>query len=398
MNYSENIARLRPSATIAVSTLAKKLRAEGRDIIDLSAGEPDFDTPGFIGDAAVEGIRGGATRYTPAAGIPELRSAVAASLQRDAASGWALNGEGVVVTCGAKQALFNACFSLFGPGDEVMIASPYWTSYPEIVGLARAEPVFVSGPEERGFRLDPDDLEGARTGRTRGLILCSPSNPTGSVYSLPELGAVVDWARERNIWILSDEIYRHICFVGDEGAKAPGLLDLPRERAGPWVLIDGLSKSHAMTGWRIGYSVCDPALARKMSALQSHITSNAATPSQKAAFAALHRSEESERAIGEMVRAFRRRRDLVVARVRERLPHLGFVEPKGAFYLFLRVDSEYGREVDGSGAWCSRVLEETGVAMVPGAAFGDDRYARLSYATSDELLEEAIGRLAARDG
>jgi aspartate aminotransferase len=398
MNYSENIARLRPSATIAVSTLAKKLRAEGRDIIDLSAGEPDFDTPGFIGDAAVEGIRRGATRYTPAAGIPELRSAVAASLQRDAASGWALNGEGVVVTCGAKQALFNTCFSLFGPGDEVMIASPYWTSYPEMVGLARAEPIFVSGPEERDFRLDADDLEGARTDRTRGLILCSPSNPTGSVYSLDELGAVVDWARERDIWILSDEIYRHICFVGDEGAKAPGLLDLPRERVGPWVLIDGLSKSHAMTGWRIGYSACDPALARKMSALQSHTTSNAATPSQKAAFAALSRVEESERAIGEMVEAFRRRRDLVVARVRERLPHLGFVEPKGAFYLFLRVDSEYGEEVDGSEAWCSRVLEATGVAMVPGAAFGDDRYVRLSYATSDELLEEAIGRLAARGG
>jgi aspartate/methionine/tyrosine aminotransferase len=396
MNYSENIARLRPSATIAVSTLAKKLRAEGRDIIDLSAGEPDFDTPGFISDAAVEGIRGGATRYTPAAGTPELRSAVAASFQARAASGWALNGEGVVVTCGAKQALFNACFSLFGPGDEVMIASPYWTSYPEIVGLARADPVFVSGPEERDFRLGPDDLEGARTDRTRGLILCSPSNPTGSVYSLDEFGAVVDWARERDIWILSDEIYRNICFVGDAGTQAPGLLDLHRERVGPWVLIDGLSKSHAMTGWRIGYSVCDPALAKKMTALQSHTTSNAATPSQKAAFAALSLAEESEGGIREMVRAFRRRRDLVVARIRERLPHLSFVEPMGAFYLFLRVDGEFGDGVEGSEAWCSRVLEETGVAMVPGAAFGDDRYARLSYATSDELLEEAIRRLAAR--
>jgi aspartate aminotransferase len=396
MNYSENIARLRPSATIAVSTLAKKLRTEGRDIIDLSAGEPDFDTPGFIGDAAVEGIRGGATRYTPAAGTPELRSAVAAALQARAASGWALNGEGVVVTCGAKQALFNTCFSLFGPGDEVMIASPYWTSYPEIVGLARAEPVFVSGPEARDFRLDSDDLEGARTERTRGLILCSPSNPTGSVYSLDEFGAVVDWARERDVWILSDEIYRNICFVGDEAAPAPGLLDLPRDRVGPWVLIDGLSKSHAMTGWRIGYSVCDPALAKKMTALQSHTTSNPATPSQKAAFAAVSLAEKSEAAIGEMVRAFRRRRDLVVARVRERLPHLSFVEPMGAFYLFLRVDSEFGDGVEGSEAWCSRVLKETGVAMVPGAAFGDDRYARLSYATSDELLEEAIRRLADR--
>jgi aspartate aminotransferase len=396
MTFSENIARLRPSATIAVSTLAKELRAQGRDIINLSAGEPDFDTPEWISDAAVEGIRAGATRYTPAPGLPELRVAVARSLGAAAAPGWDLAADGVVVTSGAKQALFNACFTLFGPGDEVLVAAPYWTSYPEIVGLARAEPRFVSGAEERGFRLTPGELDRVRTDRTRGLILCSPSNPTGSVYSLDELAEVAEWCRENQVWILSDEIYRRIWFSpdGKEGATAPGLLQLPRSRVGPWVVIDGLSKSHAMTGWRIGYAVADPEVARKMGALQSHTTSNAATPSQMAALAALTRPEQSDRAIAEMVKAFRRRRDLVVARIRERLPHLSFVEPQGAFYLFLRVDGEFDDQVADSEAWCARVLEETGVAMVPGAAFGDDRFARLSYATSDDLLEEAIRRLA----
>lgn len=397
MTFSENIARLRPSATIAVSSLAKELRAEGRDVIDLSAGEPDFDTPEWICDAAVKGIRDGHTRYTPAAGTPALRGAVAAAAQARAAEGWQISADGVVVTSGAKQALFNACFALFGPGDEVLVASPYWTSYPEIVGLARAEPVFVSGPEERGFRLSPAELEAARTERTRGLILCSPSNPTGSVYPEDELGAVVDWAREQGIWLLSDEIYRRIRFAnGGEAAPAPGLLDFPRDRLGPWVLIDGLSKSHAMTGWRVGFSITDPEVARKLAALQSHTTSNASTPSQMAALEAVLQTERSDDEIRAMLRAFRRRRDLVTRRIRERLPHLSFVEPDGAFYLFVRVDAEYGGAIDGSEAWCSDVLGRTGVALVPGIAFGDDRYARLSYATSDELLDEAIRRLAER--
>ncbi len=395
MEFSPNVQRLRPSATIAVSTLAKKLSAEGRDVIDLSAGEPDFPTPPWICDAAVEGIRQGRTRYTPAPGLPELRAAVAEHLAGRSAGGWEVSPDEVVVTSGAKQALFNACFSLFGPGDEVMIATPYWTSYPEIVSLCRAEPVFVSGAEERGFRLDPDVLEATATSRTRGLVICSPSNPTGTVYSRDELMAVARWARERDIWLISDEIYRWIVFNPEgEDASAPGLMDLDPAVVGPHVVVDGVSKSFAMTGWRIGYAVAEAELAGKLAALQSHTTSNAATPSQVAALEALTRPERSREAVREMVHAFRRRRDLVVKGVRERLPHLSFVEPQGAFYLFVRVDGEYGRGVGDSQAWCSRVLERTGVALVPGAAFGDDRYVRLSYATSDELLEEAIRRLA----
>jgi len=396
MTFSPNIANLRPSATIAVSTLAKKLRAEGRDIVDLSAGEPDFPTPDWISDAAIEGIRAGRTRYTPAPGLPELRQAVAASLGTGIPAGWDLTADSVVVTSGAKQALFNACFALFGPGDEVLIATPYWTSYPEIVELAQATPVFVAGAEERGFRLTAADLEAARTPRTRGLILCSPSNPTGSVYSFEELGEVARWARDNDVHLISDEIYRKIHFGDAEGEAAPGILDLEPESVGSWVLVDGVSKAFAMTGWRIGYSVSAPEVARKLSALQSHTTSNAATPSQVAALAALTQADRAAADIRNMVTAFRRRRDLVVRLFREKLPHLPVLEPGGAFYLFVRVDGEFTEAVPDSGAWCSRVLEDTGVAMVPGAAFGDDRYARLSFATSDDILEEAVRRLSAR--
>ena len=211
MDFSQNIQRLKPSATIAVSSLAKQLKAEGRDIINLGAGEPDFDTPEWISDAAVKGIREGKTRYTPAPGTLQLRQAIAADLQGQ--FGKEMDWNGVVVSNGAKHSLFNACFSLFGPGDEVLIGSPYWTSYPEIVTLSRAEPVFVAGSEKRDFLLTPEDLERAYTDRTKGLILCSPSNPSGGVYSLDELKAVAEWARDRDVWLIADEIYRYINFM-----------------------------------------------------------------------------------------------------------------------------------------------------------------------------------------
>ena len=393
MTYSENISRLQPSATMAVSALAKKLTAEGRDIINLSAGEPDFDTPAWISDAAIEGIRAGQTRYTAAAGMPELRQAVAETALAAGVPGWELAGENVVVTAGAKQSLFNACFSLFGPGDEVLVAAPYWTTYPALVGLARAEPVFVKGPESSDFRLSPNDLEHARTPRTRGLIICSPSNPTGTVYPIEELRAVAQWAKEHQIWLISDEIYRQICFLEDSPV-APGLMHLSPEEVGPFVIVDGVSKTFAMTGWRLGYMITESGVASKAGALQSQTTSNPATPSQIAALAALTQSDKAKQAVSEMVAAFHRRRDLVVRLVKERLPHFSFLQPDGAFYLFLRVDAAYGEGLSGSSDWCSRMLEEKGVAMVPGVAFGDDRYVRLSFATSDDLLEAAIERLA----
>lgn len=390
MDFSQNVSALQPSATLAVSALAKKLRVEGRDIIDLSAGQPDFDTPAFISEAGIQGIRDGHTRYTPTPGIPALREAIAATYR--ARTGRKVDASYVVVSSGAKHSLFNAMFSLFGPGDEVLIPVPYWTSYPEMVKLARAEPVPVLGSPDRDFRLAPEELQAAATGRTRGLLLCSPSNPSGAVYSLDELRAISEWARKRGVWIIADEIYRLINFKGE--GPAPSILDLPEESQAPYVVIDGASKAFAMTGWRIGHSFSDPAVAKKMADLQSHMTSNPSSPAQMAALAAFSDWDRSMIEVGRMVAAFRRRRDLATRLLGELLPALSYVRPDGAFYLYFRVDSLFNEEMEGSSAVCTWLLEDAEIALVPGVAFGDDRYVRMSYATSDELLEEGIRRLA----
>lgn len=394
MQFSTNVEKLKPSATIAVSTLAKKLASEGRDIINLSAGEPDFDTPAFISEAAIDGIQNGKTRYTPPAGIPELRAAIAERLSERA--GRAMDAEGVVVTAGAKQALFNAIFTLFGPGDEVMIAAPYWTTYPDLVMIARAEPVEVFGEQANDFKITPGDLDRCVTEATRGLIINTPCNPTGAVYSIDELSALAEWCRDRGVWLLSDEIYRNIHHA--DGGAAPGILSVPGESLGPFVLIDGASKSFAMTGWRIGFTYADVEVTKKFSALQSQITSNSATPSQIAALAAFSETERADASLDEMGAAFTRRRDLVCRLMGELLPGVPFVEPGGAFYLFFRVDGFFDDEVASATEWCSRLLQEQGVALVPGAAFGDDRWVRMSYATSDDVIEEALGRIASAVG
>ena len=390
MRLSQNIDRLQPSATIAVSSLAKRLQAQGRDIVNLGAGEPDFDTPDWISRAAVEAIESGATDYTAAPGMPALREAIAAGLEE---RGRPTSSSEVVVSAGAKQSLFNACFCLFGPSDEVLVAAPYWTSYPQMVSLARAEPVPVAGPEERDFRLAPEDLDGAATERTRGLILCSPSNPTGTVYTLDELRAVAEWARDRDVWLLVDEIYRQI-YYGDDAEEAPSVVDLPPGSLGPHVIVDGASKCWAMTGWRIGFTVSDEELAGKMSALQSHSTSNPATPSQHAALAAFTQRERARDEVRAMRAAFRRRRDLVVGLLEDLLPEVELVAPRGAFYVFFRVDTFFAEDIEDSSAFCTWLLEEAGVALVPGVAFGDDRYVRMSIASADEVLEDGVRRLA----
>jgi aspartate aminotransferase len=395
MRFSENVSKLKPSATMAVSALAKRLAAEGRDILDLSAGEPDFDTPAFVRSAAVEGIGAGATRYTPPAGTPQLRKAIAAQLSRRA--GRVLDWEGVVVTAGAKQALFNAMFTLFGPGDEVIVVAPYWTTYPDLVTIARAEPVIAFGEERADFKVEPSHLEAVTTERTRGVVLNSPCNPTGAVYALDELKAIAEWAKTRDVWLISDEIYRSIYFA-DDAEGAPGILDLPPDSLGPHVLIDGASKCFSMTGWRIGYSYAPLEVSKKFSALQSQITSNPTTPSQVAALEAYSNAGAAASAVAEMAAAFRRRRDLVTTRMRELLPGVPFVEPAGAFYLYFRVDGFFNGDVRDATSWCSKLLEEQGVALVPGAAFGDDRWVRMSFASSDEVLEEALARIAASVG
>ncbi len=392
MQFSANVEKLKPSATIAVSTLAKKLASEGRDILNLAGGEPDFDTPEFIAQAGIDGIRAGRTRYTHPAGLPELRKAIAARLSEQA--GRELDWTGVVVSSGAKQALFNATFTLFGPGDEVLIAAPYWTTYPDQVTIARAEPKAVFGAESRDFKITPDELEAARSEHTRGLIINSPCNPTGAVYSLEELEAIAIWARDRSVWLISDQIYRNIYHDVDRVA-APGILELPESSLGDFVLIDGVSKSYAMTGWRLGFSYASAEVSQKFTALQSQITSNVTTPTQVAALEAFSNVEAARASIAEMGVAFTRRRDLVTTRMHELLPGVPYTSPHGAFYLYFRVDGFFDDETPDASAWCSRLLEQQGVALVPGAAFGDDRWVRMSFAASDEVLEDAFSRIAA---
>lgn len=389
IELSDNIASLQPSATIAVSSRVKQLIASGEDILDLCVGEPDFPTPAFIAEAGIQAIRDGRTRYTPAPGIPELRAAIAADLTRLSGAGTKVEAHGIVVSSGAKQALFNTCFSLFGPGDRVAIPVPYWTTYPAIVELARAEPLFVKGDPASGGKVTPEDLDRAGAKDARGLMLNTPSNPTGAVYSHAELEAIARWAAENEVWLISDEIYRRIYF---DGPLAPGVLDLPAELLERVVLIDGASKAFSMTGWRIGFSYSPRALADKLSALQSQTTSNASTPAQYAALAAYRADEANLGEIESMRVEFARRRDLLVSLFRERLPHVRIFEPKGAFYLWIDM-AGLAREGEGSIAFCDRLLSDVGVALVPGEAFGDDGHARLSFAYEESTLREAVSRL-----
>jgi aspartate aminotransferase len=388
--FSPNIAKLQPSATISLASRVRELIAEGRDIINLTAGEPDFPTPGFVADAGDRAIREGRTRYTAAAGIPELRAAIARNLERLSPKQGRIDPAGVVVSAGAKESLFNLCFSLFGPGDRVLIPVPYWTTYGAQVELARAEPVYVQTREENDYKPTVDELEAAAAQGASGLLLNSPNNPSGAVFSLEELEAIVRWAAERDIWVISDEIYRRI--YRDE-QLAPGLLDLDPALLRRAIVVDGASKAFAMTGWRIGFSYGPKDVAAKVAALQSQTTSHAATPSQYAALAAFIATDEQMEEYRTMSRAFEKRRRRTVELFRERLPQVSFVEPQGAFYLWVRTDG-LARPGEDSAAVCERLLEEAGVALVPGEAFGDDRYVRLSYACSEEVLEEAVHRLA----
>ena len=390
MHVSDNVRDLRPSATLAVAALCRQMKAAGQDVIDLSAGEPDFRTPDFAAHAGIAAIEQGATHYPPVPGIPPLRAAIAAYLTR--ASGKTIDPAGVVVSMGAKQALFNACFVLFGPGDDVLVPAPYWTSYPEILQLARARAVVVPGGETNALKVDVPMLQAARTPATRGIILNSPSNPTGAVYTLEELDAIVRWAHQLGLWIISDEIYGRLCYTAP---RAASVLDLDAPLLERVVLVDGVSKSFAMTGWRIGFSWCNPALALQLSAVQSHITSGASTPAQAAALAAYQDEPRVDEAVGAMVRVFNRRRMRAADTLRELLPRAELTLPDGAFYLFFRIDAYYTGERRDSIAFCSALLEQTGVALVPGAAFGDDRYVRLSFAAPEAEILEGIRRISA---
>jgi aspartate aminotransferase len=380
---SANVSELRESATIAVSTRAKALRAAGRPVIDLGAGEPDFPTPPCVMDAAHRALDAGHTRYTQVEGIAPLREVIAK--RASALRGSTVDPAEVVVSTGTKQALFNACFSLFGAGDEVLVPTPGWTSYYQMVALARATPIAVTGRRDRQLKVTPDDLIRAATPRTRGIMLNSPCNPTGAVYSRHELSAIVALAAERGWWIVSDEIYRAISYDSPAESLLAPASEWPRV-----VVVDGLAKTFAMTGWRIGWSIAPRPLAASMAALQSHTTSNATTLSQHAAIAALTMAE-AERASQSMVAEFKRRRDRALAEVKS--AGIEVLEPAGAFYLFIRVGDVSSADPDPGTRFAHRLLEELEVAVVPGAAFGTPEWIRLSYAAPIEDVLEGVRRV-----
>jgi aspartate aminotransferase len=387
---SANLQHLKGSETIAISAEARRLRAEGREVLDLSVGEPDFDTPAPVAQAGIQAIQKGFTRYPPNPGTAELREAIASHLSR-LSGGREVSAEQIVVSTGSKQSLFNACFSLFGPKDKVLIPSPAWVSYPQIVQLARAQPVMVPGEADWGLKVSVADLERHTDKLVRGLVLCSPCNPTGSVYTLSELRAIGEWAQRNDVWVVSDEIYRRIHYGP---GPAPSCFDLPDEFLERTVVVYGASKAYAMTGWRIGAAWAPPHLVKAMANLQSHTTTGANHPAQIAAAVAFS-DPRVEQEVERMTAAFRRRRDLLVERFREEAPGSEFVEPHGAFYLFFRVDG-FGRGAKMTGTrFCQRLLSDHGVALVPGGAFGDDRWVRLSYAVSEKELDRALDRIFA---
>ena len=388
---SVNIADLEESATIAVSARAKALRAAGRPIIDLGAGEPDFATPPYIKESAKRALDSGATRYTLTEGILPLREAIAARANERLGGGNVISAADVVVSTGSKQALFNSCFVLFGQGDDVLVPTPAWTSYYQMISLARARAVDVRGRRENSLKVSVRDLEQAATPRTRGVMLNSPTNPTGAVYELDELRAILALAASRGWWVVSDEIYREISYE----TPAPSLLDATqgddalRERL---VIVDGVAKAYAMTGWRIGWSIAPRQVAQAICALQSHTTSNASAVSQHAALCALTAREQSSTAIATMVAEFRRRRDAAAALLRE--ASVDFIEPRGAFYLFVRVPQRDNDPQPGT-TFARELLDEHDVAVVPGAAFRTPEWIRISYAAPMPDVLEGVRRVAA---
>lgn len=385
---SPNVQHLKGSETVAISNEAKRRRAAGEDVLDLSVGEPDFDTPAAVAQAGIQAIQKGMTRYPPNIGLAELRTAIARRLSL-LSNGRPVNADNIVVSSGSKQSIFNACFTLFGPTDQVLIPAPAWVSYPQIVHLCRAEPVMVPGSLEWGLKVSARDLDRASSKRTRGLIICSPCNPTGSVYTATELKAIAEWARKHDIWVIADEIYRVINYGTGPAAS---FLDLPDEYLERTVIIYGASKAYAMTGWRIGAALAPPHLAKAMAALQSHTTTGANHPAQWAAATAFA-DDRVDAEVQKMTAAFRRRRDYLVERFRAEAPGVEFVEPHGAFYFFFRVDGIRDKDPVTGSLFCEQLMKQEGVALVPGAAFGDDRWVRLSYAVSDKELESALDRI-----
>jgi aspartate aminotransferase len=384
-SLAPRVARIGLSPTLEIADLARSLREAGKDVLDFSAGQPDFPTPEPVKAAGRRAIEENRTRYTANAGLVELRAAIAARIERDRGAAYA--PEQILVSTGAKASLYFACLALADRGDEILIPVPYWTSYPEQARLAGAEPVFVPTAEANGFKLAADDLERALTDRTRILVLNSPSNPTGACYSLEELAPLAEVCVRRGVWILADEIYSRLVYDGRSPASVVQLGPEVRERT---VLVDGMSKTYAMTGWRIGWAAGPREVVSAMARIQSHSTSNATSISQWASIAALELPDEE---LAPRLAAFDRRRREIVARLRA-IRGVECQMPGGAFYVFPNVSGCFGGGLRSGRDVARLLLQRAGVAAVPGEAFGSDRHVRFSYACSLETVQAGMDRVA----
>jgi aspartate/methionine/tyrosine aminotransferase len=387
---SKRIAAIAESATLAVDSKAKALKAAGRPVIGFGAGEPDFPTPDYIVNAAIDAAKVPANhRYTPTPGLPELREAIVKKTKRD--SNYEITADQVLVTNGGKQAVYQSFASILDPGDEVLLPSPYWTTYPECIKLAGGVSVEVFADETQNYLVSVEQLEKALTPKTKVLLFCSPSNPTGSVYSADQVKAIGQWAYNKGLWVITDEIYEHLLY---DGATAPSICVLVPELADRTIILNGVAKTYAMTGWRVGWMIGPKDVIKAATNLQSHLSSNVSNVSQRAAIAALSGDLAAVHKMGE---AFDRRRKLIVKLLNE-IPGVSCPTPTGAFYVYPSVKGVLGKEIRGkrpktSAELATLILEEVEVAAVPGEAFGPSGYLRFSYALGDEDIVEGIGRV-----
>ena len=389
MNTTKRISSISPSLTLAITAKAKAMKAEGKSIIGFGAGEPDFNTPKHIIDAAKDALDKGFTKYTPSSGLPALRQKIADKFKEE--QGLTYAPSQIIVSSGAKHSIFNAMFALIEEGDEVIIPAPYWLTYPEVVKVCGGVSVFVEGHKDNHFKITPQDLKQAITPKTKMLIFNSPSNPTGTVYTEAEIRALGKVAEEAGIWVLSDEIYSKLIYDGVKHFSMAQVSPALKEKT---VIINGVSKTYAMTGWRIGWLAAPAEVAKAIDSFQSHATSNPTSISQYATLAALSGSEEELIAMRD---EFNSRRKFMIERIRK-IEGLDCIEPDGAFYIMLVVKSLYGKRFEGRKICGSLdvadMLLEKGVAVIPGIAFGDDECVRLSYAISKEDIAEGLDRIA----
>ena len=389
MDLSSKAREINPSITLEITAKAKALREEGVNVVSFSAGEPDFNTPDNIIDAAISAMKDGKTKYTPTSGILELRKAICTKFKNDNELIYETNQ--IVVSTGAKQCLANSFLAILNKGDEVIIPTPYWVSYPELIRLADGVPVYVNNIEENDYKYRIEDLRKVVTNKTKAILLNSPNNPTGSIYSKEELIEIAEFAKENDLIIISDEIYEKLIYDNNKHISIASISEDAYKRT---IVINGLSKSYAMTGWRVGYSASSKEIATLMSGIQSHMTSNINSISQYAAIEALNGSQES---LNKMIVEFKKRRDYMMERL-DKINGVSYIMPKGSFYIMVNIGQYFGKSISNNSInssleFSKNLLDIEKVAVIPGIAFGLDEYIRLSYATSREAIEEGLNRL-----